>query len=95
MNDNFNRGVLSAEIQALAKEHLGREITRAELRLYPYLDHVLKNGLELDRRKINAEERKILLQLKQEERFGSFGCDKNFYDYIQQVLWLAYVEAKK
>ena len=36
------RGQLTEEIQAIAKAFLGREITTVELRLYAYLDYLMK-----------------------------------------------------
>jgi hypothetical protein len=39
------RGALTEEIQALARDFLGREITMDELRLYPYLDFVWWRGV--------------------------------------------------
>ena len=54
------RGFLNEKIQLEAKEVLGREITQTELRLYPYIDYVIKNGGYCDRSKLSREERQIL-----------------------------------
>jgi len=89
------RGVLNEKIQELAKEFLKREITVLELRMYPYLDHVMKNNQKLDPNKINTAERKLLAQLRSEGHIegGMTGLamTKEFYDYINQVLWYGYV----
>ena len=89
------RGQLNGKIQQLAKEFLGREITVRELRLYPYLDYVMKNEQRLNPRHINVEERQILKTLKAEGHIegGASGLSitKEFYDYINQVLWYSYV----
>ena len=89
------RGQLTEDIQKLTKDFLGREITVRELRLYPYLDFVMKNEQKLDPNKINQEERDILRKLKDEGHIegGASGLSmtKEFYDYINQVLWLGYV----
>ena len=89
------RGQLTEQIQSLAKGFLGREITTVELRLYPYLDYVMKNGQRIEPIRINQEDRDILKTLKQEGHIegGASGLSmtKEFYDYINQVLWLGYV----
>lgn len=91
----MGRGELTDEIQKLAKEFLGREITTGELRLYPYLDYQMKNKQRLEPNKMNHEDREILRLLKDAEHIegGASGLamTKEFYDFIQQVLWLGYV----
>jgi len=89
------RGQLTEEIQKLVKDFLGREITVCELRLYPYLDSVMKNEQKIDPNRVNQEERDILKKLREEEHIegGASGLSvtKEFYNYIQQVLWIGYV----
>ena len=89
------RGQLTEEIQKLARNFLGREISVRELRLYPYLDYVMKNEQKLEPAHINQEEREVLRVLKNERHIegGASGLSmtKEFYDYINQVLWLGYV----
>jgi len=89
------RGQLTDEIQGLAKDFLGREIDTTELRLYPYLDYQMKNEQKLDPRHCNSDDRKVLATLRREEHIegGASGLSmtKEFYDYINQVLWLGYV----
>ena len=89
------RGLLTEEVQCIAKEFLGREITVRELRLYPYLDFLMKNQQRIDPRKVNQEERDVLSVLKQEKHVegGASGLSmtKEFYDYINEVLWYSYV----
>lgn len=89
------RGQLTEDIQKLARDFLGREISVRELRLYPHLDFVIKNGQRLEPNKINQEERNILRILKEEAHIegGASGLamTKEFYDYMNQVLWLGYV----
>lgn len=89
------RGQLTEEIQKLAKDFLGREITVRELRLYPYLDYVMKNEQKIKPIHINQEERDILKNLRDEGHIegGASGLSmtKEFYDYINQVLWFSYV----
>jgi len=89
------RGQLTDEIQALARDFLGREITVRELRLYPYLDYVMKNNQKIEPAHINQDEKDILKKLKEENHIegGASGLSmtKEFYDYINQVLWFSYV----
>lgn len=93
--EEFKRGVLTDDIQKIAKDFLGREITIEELRLYPYLDYVLKNHFALEPRKINKIEMNILSILEKEFHVlvGEyyFRCTREFYDYIQNVLAISYV----
>ena len=93
----MSRGILTDEIQTIAKEYLGREITTTELRLYPYIDYCIKNGGYMDRRKMNNEELDILDNYNEKTQIrrdfaGYVSVSKEFYDYIQKVLWLSYVE---
>jgi len=89
------RGILTEEIQELAKVFLGREITVRELRLYPYLDYQMKNEQKLNPNHVNQEERTILRLLKDaghiEGGVSGLSMTKEFYDYINQVLWFGYV----
>lgn len=89
------RGKLTDEITKVAETFLGRKITVTELRLYPYLDYVMKNEQKLKIERINQEERDILSILKKEGHIegGITGLSmtKEFYDYIQEVLWVGYV----
>jgi hypothetical protein len=60
------RGILTIEIQELAKDFLKREIDTTELQLYPYFDYVMKNEQWIDSRKINSDDRHIMMKLKNE-----------------------------
>ena len=98
-NKEFRRGCLTDEIQQEAKKFLGREITTRELRLLPYIDYCLKNAFAFDNSKINDEERNILKQWENENCLvyswvRGIESTKEFYDFIQRVLWLGYVEGK-
>lgn len=89
------RGQLTEGIQNLAKDFLGRGITVRELRLYPYLDYVMKNNQKIEPNCIGQDEREVLSILRKEGHIegGASGLSmtKEFYDYINQVLWLGYV----
>lgn len=96
----MGRGQLTEEISKKAKEFLGREIDTTELRLYPYLDYCTKNSGSIDMRKIDNIEVGILEKLEEEGHIETYGLysyfsmSKDFYDFIQEILWLAYVENK-
>ena len=92
------RGKLTEKIQEIARYRIGREITTTELRLYPYLDFVIKNDQKIDERRINNEEKKLLYILMQEKHIDNLNflsMSKEFYYYIQEVLWEAYVVGNK
>lgn len=58
------RGKLNDKIQEIAKGFLGREISTAELRLYPYLDYQMKNTQKIDLNKCNQDDRTLLINLR-------------------------------
>ena len=97
-NKNFVRGALTKEIQKEAREFLGEELLITELRLLPYIDYCIKNGGEFSYGKINGEEQ-VILECWAERGYIEIGhrnvaCTREFYDFIQRVLWLGYVEHK-
>ena len=89
------RGTLTKRIQSRAISTLGREITTKELRLYPYIQNVMMNEQKLDIRRISPEEREILSQLRKagfiEGGASEMTITKTFWEYINEVLWYAYV----
>lgn len=89
------RGILTENVKKIAKDFLGREINIAELRLYPYIDYVMKNSQKIEISKVNAEERGILSVLKKEGHIDGVLIQllitREFYDYLQNILWEAYV----
>lgn len=91
------RGQLTAGVQATAVVRLGREITQTELRLLPYFHYALLNGRYLDPRKLNGEERRLIAEWEIEGRVKVVGdqildCQRPFYDFINETLWLTYVD---
>jgi hypothetical protein len=93
------RGALTKPVQAKAKELLGHELTVRELRLLPYLDYQAKNEQRLKRAQLNDEENDILRKWYAagyiDGGYDRLKLSKKFYDAIQQILWLAYVEIKR
>lgn len=97
----MNRGQLTNEIKTISKEFLGREINTTELRLYPYLDYVLKHNGRIDFSKINNDEREILNTLDEEKHIwfptrisDRIFISKEFYNFMQEILYLSYVQNK-
>ncbi len=97
--ESIYRGNLSKEVQDISRKRIGREISLRELRLLPYLYHVMINARELDPMKITGEERGILQRLKSEGHLAGgmtgLSMTKEFWDYIGEVLWLSYVAYDK
>lgn len=91
------RGILTTEIQNKANSFLKREISQKELRLYPYIDYSIKNGCQgWSYSKMDEKEIKILNRLY-DERHVIYSPEKiivtrNFYDFIQDILAISYVE---
>lgn len=93
------RGILTDEIQVKAKEFLGEEIDQSELRLYPYIDYCVKNGGFLEPHKLSMDEFLILNQLIiggyiRLDDDNKIAISYDFYQYLQEILWLSYVEYK-
>jgi len=97
---NENRGKLTPEIETLGETLLGKKLTKEELRLLPYLDYLSKNCAGIEPCRINQTERDILSAWKQQGFInysssptnGYLCIRKDFYDFMNKVLWLAYVD---
>lgn len=89
------RGVLTADIQKVSKDFLGREITQLELRLFPYISFVMLNSQKLEISKINQEERKILADWRERKLIeggaGGLSITQEFWDFMNKILWYGYV----
>ena len=94
------RGMLCESVINKSKEFLGREISQKELRLYPYLDYVWKNGGVIDYSKVSYEEEDIISEMvnkgymrieEGERRKNKLYPTREFYDYVQDILADTYV----
>lgn len=89
------RGQLTEKIKEVAFELLGKEITQAELRLMPYVQHCLMNSQAIDPHKVNSSERELLSDWRKrgfiEGGVSGIGVTKDFWDALNQILWLGYV----
>lgn len=94
-DDEKVRGVLNADIQELAKEYFGEEMTTTELRLIPYIDYCVKNGNDFSLSQINDDELEILQYWEETERVllstGKVFITRSFYNFIQNILAVSYV----
>lgn len=91
------RGMLTDEIKERALKFLGREISQKELRLYPYIDYSIKNACQgWSYSKLDSEEIEILNKLYDESHLvyspEKIMISRKFYDFVQDVLALGYVE---
>jgi len=91
----MNRGQLSKKIQEIANKRLGRDISKTELRLIPYIQYVMVNSQKIEPRHINGEERKTLQTWREagyiEGGASGLGLTKDFWDFMCEVLWEGYV----
>ena len=91
------RGILTDSIQEKAVAFLNRTISQKELRLYPYIDYSIKNACQgWNYSKMDEKEIEILNRLY-DERHIIYSPEKiivtrNFYNYMQDVLAMGYVE---
>jgi hypothetical protein len=92
---SIGRGMLTTDVDKIAKRFLGRSITLRELRLIPYVQYVMVNERKLEPRHINQEERQVLRKWKDEGHIegGASGLaiTKHFWDFMCEALFVAYV----
>ena len=88
--------MLTNDVQNLALQLFGRQITITELRMMPYIQHVVVNSQEIDDSRINELEREILRVWHEERRIkyiaSGLKITKQFWDAINQLVWLSYVD---
>jgi len=96
IKEKQGRGQLTEYVQLIATRKFGYEISVTELRLMPYIMHVMMNSQKLDPNKINEEERKILSHWKMEGFVigGASGMEitKDFWDILCEIVFAAYVD---
>lgn len=94
MKDLSMRGVLTDEISEKYR------INRKQLRLIPYFQFLITNSKPVDPRVIDSEERQYLQEWRDEGKI-TFSmsepctCTKEFWDWMNEILWLAYVLEKE
>ena len=89
------RGMLTDEIRNLGMELLGVELETKDLRLMPHIQYTMMNNQRLDPNHISPEERKVLKFWREkgwiEGGASGLTITKEFWDAINQILWLGYV----
>ena len=87
---------MTERIKIKSKEVLGYEINTEELRFMAYIQYVMMNEQRLDIGKVNNSERLLLEKWRQKKYIegGASGLSvtKEFWDAINQVLFLGYVD---
>jgi len=90
------RGMLTEDVKICSKELLGYEIDTVELRLMPYILHVMINEQRIDPNKINAEERAILSKWRKAGHIegGASGLriTEDFWKIICKIVFFGYVD---
>lgn len=91
------RGELTERVSKVAMETLGWQITHDELRLVPYLHFSLVNAQRLDPSRIKPCEREVLSLWRERGWLVSGGAGgdlvvtKEFWDAMNEILWVSYV----
>lgn len=90
------RGQLTERIKTRSLELLGYEIEKVELRLMPYIIHVMMNEQRIEPIKINQGEREILKKWREMGHIegGATGLSltKEFWDICCELTFLGYVD---
>ncbi len=90
------RGQITPELEVMAKEKLGITLTVRSLRLLPYMQYVLMNGGQLNRRSVNDDERALLDHWDDLGLIRIHGltvkATKRFWDGMNEILWAGYVD---
>lgn len=90
------RGTLSQKVKDRSVELLGYEIDKTELRLLPYIQYTMMNEQKLDINKISSDERPILAKWREvghiEGGAGGLAITREFWDIINDLLFISYVE---
>lgn len=90
------RGQLTDRVKEKARELLKRDITLAELRMMPYLQYQMMNERHIDPNKCNGDDRKVLSLWREEGHIeggaSGLGITKEFWDIINEILFLSYVD---
>lgn len=90
------RGQLTKQIEELSEKLLGYSITQTELRLMPYFQYLATNNKDVSPSSISPRERKVISEWRKKGWVADVSTDltlsKEFWDAINQLLWLAYVD---
>ena len=89
--------MLTEEIENKSNELFSYKFNQRELRLLPYVQYCVLNSMNIEPNKVNGEERLILQKWAQlgflESPSTELRISKEFWDGMNEILWLGYVEA--
>lgn len=90
------RGQLTQRVIDKSKELLDYEISVRELRLMPYLQNTMMDSQKINFAQLNGEEIAIIRKWSENGFVGiedyKLSMTKEFWDIINQILYLAYVD---
>jgi hypothetical protein len=93
------RGMLTTRIREKSKSLLGYEIDTAELRLMPYIMHVMINDQSIDIFRIDEKERVVLSKWRDAGHIdggaGGMQITEKFWTIICEIVWLGYVDIQE
>ncbi|MFZ7174001.1 hypothetical protein ACLSYX_04110 [[Pasteurella] aerogenes] len=88
-------GMLTDEIKEKSIHLVGYGINQKELRLMPYLQYCVINDLDIEQRRINSDEREILMNWEKlgfiNSPLSDLKIKKSFYDAICELIFIGYV----
>lgn len=94
----MGRGMLTEEVKAKALEVMGLPIDQVELRLMPYVHYCVINEQAMEPRKVNQTEREIL-QVWRDRGWLEGGASaggpqitREFYDILNEIIWVGYID---
>jgi len=90
------RGILSEQVKTRSKQLFGYKINQLELRLMPYIQYQMMNEQRLDPNKISPDERDVLAKWREAGYItggaGGLSITREFWDIINDICFIAYVE---
>lgn len=91
------RGVLTEDIEDKAAMLGFGEFNTTSLRLLPYIHYLVVNHLELDPRKVNAQERRIVSKWRNKDWLTGGASEavqvtRSFYDKMNELIWMGYAD---
>ncbi len=90
------RGMLTKRIRVLSVKLMRRKINKTELRLMPYIIHVMMNEQRIDISRVNEDERAILSEWREkgyiEGGAGGLQISTEFWNIICEIVRLGYVD---
>ena len=90
------RGMPTDRIKEKSKELLGYEMDTVELRLMPYIMHVMMNWQRIEPARINQPEREVLSKWRKAGHIGGGAAGlritEEFWNILCEIIRLGYVD---